>query len=331
MLTEIALTPQVFYPAQGDASAWSEFLTELGHRLEPLKGLRPVIVSDLLGGSWQHQLPTVDQIRQIKDHRVREKLQRILKLIREQLLVPRPAKGDWREEEPGWVKEAAASSGDFPIERIFATQYCETDGAPPRLSRIGEDCSAFWDGLSVQVDPPMILKEQMEALNPLLMHAEWICFVSKYARGNEERFTLELARTRLQRPAGWPAPKLIDIHSERSEGGEENLEDYWRRKFETLPRGESIIRMFFWPDGSFRDRVLLAGDCREREGSIMHPTVRWGVSMQHVTLGMDRSDDHPAQWALKPRERSLAWYGRFYDSTTGSPRCPNPPLTVDLM
>lgn len=61
MLTEIALTPQVFDQQlhEGDA-AWIDLITDLGRRLAPVDGgPGSIIVSDLADGGWHRELPTV--------------------------------------------------------------------------------------------------------------------------------------------------------------------------------------------------------------------------------------------------------------------------------
>src|SRR5687768_13945951 len=108
MLAEIALTPQVLdEDGQPDLDRWATQLKALMRRLKPRGGLQPLIVSDLYGGSLQHELKMV--VGRNRRHPVaRRDAQQLWEMLRK-LLLHRPAHADpYPENEVDWLIEARA-------------------------------------------------------------------------------------------------------------------------------------------------------------------------------------------------------------------------------
>ena len=108
MLTEFAFTPSIFdEETHEDKELWLRELQELGASMFPRFSASPILVADLYEGSWHPEVTKV--VAAITDHRARGVCQSLVTKISD-LLVFRPARRDWPEDELAWGPEAAESA-----------------------------------------------------------------------------------------------------------------------------------------------------------------------------------------------------------------------------
>ncbi len=310
MLTEIALTPQVFDEASNsDIDRWLGKLDALAGNLVPLAASAPAIVSDMYDGSWGHEIVPIAAA--ITDHRAKDRVQRILGRLKD-LLVPRPAHLGWPQSEKEWADEAAESNGSEPLGRIVVTA-----GYFPNVASAGQpyksldsvDTSSFWDGIrSHRNDIPMDIAAQIDLLRPICAHAHFISIRTPHVRGtasDETAIVGQIIASACRRPGGFPDVE-IDLHLDGTTIVDRHREE---SNFATLvpniqaglarhvPTG-TTIDCYFWPH--FIERMLIAGDIRTVDGTDTR-CPRWGLSFTHLARP-GGPPSQPTSWNLFSRK-----------------------------
>lgn len=326
MLTEIAITPQVFDPTANLGGSWRENLRELGRLLSPYMGNAcPMLVADLQNGGWL--AATAERVKQIEDHRSRTLAENILQRVAE-IRVRWPS---WREpanSEQDWIGEAMRCHHAQPLETIITTKSAaaETSVAADSLESLEDACKpGRWEDVQVNRLVALNLADQMCLLRPLCLHAGFLSFVSPYLFGiedDETGFAVELIRLAEGRPEGFPSLS-IDIHTKADEGSPEQALSNRVSNLQArlvAARRNARIRLFFWSDAL--ERVLLAGNA-----SGEHFGARWGVSMTHVARRRDQDHRDMATWSLLARKARSYWFARLYGTDTEG-RLLRAPITV---
>ena len=118
MLTEIALTPQVFQPCKLDGNGWAGHLRALLQRLVHYGGLCPLIFSNLNDGhssvGWLAAITSNFAAFKLAEHRTARDL---FDKIKRDHLVSRPSQQQVQvaATEDQWVKEAIRPAPKHPI------------------------------------------------------------------------------------------------------------------------------------------------------------------------------------------------------------------------
>jgi hypothetical protein len=311
MLTEIAMTPEVFdQKSNPDVASWIDCLNALGANLFPRTAACPAMISNLQGGAWMEEVR--NRLKNAADHRVIDRLQRILKII-EEILVTRPQANGWPDSEVEWVLEAAESHKLEPIGRVLMTQallgQVHANGAP--LGTIRDvDTASFWDGITSSCDVVMDVGAQVRLLRPICVHADYIALKLPYARGggDETEFAAGVVRSAYSRPAGFTAP-IIELHL----NGMDHITQPQRLVSAVTAcldagalRGKTI-EVVVWRQ--FLDRIMIAGMTKEEPDGTKRQYPRWGVRFSHIAHPNDRRQ--PTGWNLVRRHDLAILCQRF--------------------
>ena len=327
MIGEFAFTPSVFdEEANPDAESWREQLRELGNAMFPKTAAWPVMVANLYDGSWHSIAMTTAEA--VKEGKARVLCEGILKNIGS-TLVHRPiAESDWPNDDLSWGREAVASHAVEPIDRIVSCRAVQDtltrEGHPIRcISEVQAD--GFWRDISSQWDQELTISGQILAIRKLTLHAEFLCLITPHVRGtgdDETDFTLELIRSSLRRPAGFPAVE-IEVHTEGPDNPMSADFPLRLRKaignttislVSALRSGESV-RLVHWP--KLLDRYLIAGVYTLTSGGSRMRSPRWGLSMQHIARRIDaQAVRPPTSWSLLTRTQLGDVFNRY---CTGTP------------
>lgn len=326
MIGEFAFTPSVFdEEANPDAESWRDQLRELGNAMFPRTAAWPVMVADLYGGSWHSFAMTT--VRAVKESKARILCEGILDNIAKTLVYRPIAGGDWPMDDLAWGREAVASNAIEPFDRIVS---CST--VKETLTKEGHSvrcidevlAGGFWKDISSQWAQELNIPSQMRAIHKLALHAEFICLITPHIRGtgdDETDFTLELIRSTLRRPLGFPAVD-IEVHTEGPDNPSSS--DFAQRLrncvgnttasfLSALNVGESV-RFVLWP--KLLDRYLLAGVYTETSGGTRVRSPRWGIAMQHIARRVDAHEvKPPTPWSLMTRPQLGDVFNRYCTGT----------------
>ena len=301
MLKEIALTPHVFDEASNpDSDAWLDALDALGHGLFP-RGAAPMVAANLYGGAWMGEV--VNKLGSIRDHRVRDRVQRIITQLKN-ILVPRPLVRGWPEDERGWAEEAIASRKFEPISRVVTTnelgrEFVPEEGECHGLASVEGD--EFWQGISSACPVSMDLDTQVALLRPLCVHAQYLALVMPHVRGgpdDETEFVVRVVDSAFRRPVGFSS-MFVELHlnADGYQRCPDNLIDTVRQSLAAGLSSSGEVRLFLWP--KFTERLFIAGDVKIAPDGKQTKYPRWGVSFNHIARPKDSLP--PTRWHLIPR------------------------------
>src|SRR5438105_3705658 len=86
MLTELALTPDIFDPSRnGSRWEWEEQLRRLMWRILPRGQASPVVISDLCHGAWYHEV--LNAVKNMEDPNARVFAQNVVNGLKKNWLV----------------------------------------------------------------------------------------------------------------------------------------------------------------------------------------------------------------------------------------------------
>lgn len=318
MLTEVALTPQVFDPdSNPDTEAWLGCLDALAHDFFPRNAASPVLGANLQNGGWIDEMRSM--VGQIKDKKALWKVQALSQRLKD-ILVPRPIVNCRPDAEDGWAEEAIASHGAEPIGRILMT-----DGLHVGFHSGGANCHAlqsvrddsFWSGIQNTVQVPMKIGQQIALLRPLCLHSRYLALKLPYVHGSsddETPFAAAVFGSAFRRSDGFSAVQAeLHVTGDGLQGDSLTNTVHNIRSIleEELPAGSEVL-LCFWPH--FIDRKLLAGILTESGGSQVRAP-RWGVGFQHVARPRDNRPD--TGWWLIPHH-NLAEFSTDFDTGSSS-------------
>jgi hypothetical protein len=318
MLSEFAFTPSIFDEnAHPDKDAWRDQLKELNASLFPRTSAWPVVISNLYNDSWFHCVEKV--VNSISDHRAKTCCIELITRIKE-ILVSRPAHGEWPEADADWCREAIASHQVEPIDRIVSSK-CTKSGSSNEFTSIRSLDEVleggFWRGIESNRSIPMVMTDQIAALRKLCLHAQWAALITPYGCNSEDEFTIQLLKMVFGRDSRFgsidfelhtQAPDVCD-HEERMRI-QHRIAAHLVNRIATIQGDSQPVKLFFWP--KLLDRIMIAGTYSKdsRGASLMKP--RWGVSFQHFARGTE-SDMAPTNWSLLPRSSVFDWSNRLSD------------------
>jgi len=328
MLAEFALTPSIFEEeAHPDPDVWRDQLRELGHGMFPRGDAWPIMVSNLYEGSW-HVL-ALQIVKAIKDQRARQLCQGILDNAAK-TLVPRPAiDPDWPSDELAWGREAIASNGVAPIDRIIASSKAhEVLLKECRFIRCIDEVlsSGFWRGPWENSSPPMRILDQVQTLRKLCIHSDFLCLLTPHIYGgsdDETDFAIEVIRSTFARPVGFHAPE-IEIHTEAFEPNP-TAADFAPKLARlvnaitqclraVLAKGQ-LVRLVIWP--KLLERLMIAGVHTQAPDGSTQRSPRWGISMNHIARKPDeRKADFFTEWKLLKRDSLGRWFDQYCKQAT---------------
>ncbi|MEQ8788957.1 MAG: hypothetical protein RIC55_21780 [Pirellulaceae bacterium] len=336
MLKEIAFTPAVFdESAQSDKSDWRDQLKELLGVLAPKGSVCPVIVSNLYGSSWYHEIER--SLKSVEDHKLKAVCQAIMEKMKDRL-VSRPACSDYPMDDATWCREALASHAIEPIDRIVATNETRVALIEEASEVRGLDeieHAGFWHGVNVRAWPEPFFEDQIVLLRKLCIHSEWIALSSPYANTTEMDFTIEFLRTALSRPVGFQ-PVEIEIHFDNWNRGSSSpglLDDRTQKqaiaarfiahKLTRMLPSSSTVQFFCWE--KLLERTLIAGDFTTDGNGVKRRRARWGLSMTHVArkrrpkveaLAEGEQETEPHRWSLMDKHEIVRPFESFLDDVT---------------
>jgi len=302
MLTEIALTPQVFDEGSNpDRDTWLSGLEVLAQDLFRRNAAPLAVAADLQQGGWIGEVRRM--IGQIKDHTIRTRVQSLSQRLKE-VLVPRPGVNYWPNDEAEWVAEAIASHRTEPIGRIVMTDGLHTsqrsDASPCHaLGALHDD--SFWLGLAGTKQVPMDIATQVTSLRPICLHAGYLALKLHHVRGtadDDTSFAAAVFESAFRRASGFPRVQAeLYVAGDGSSPEARNCVIRNIRKVlgEKLPGGAEVL-LCMCPKSL--DRKLVAGRLAISAGTTVRAP-RWGVAFSHVA----RPQDSPAQmttWSLIP-------------------------------
>ena len=76
--------------------------------------------------------------------------------------------------------------------------------------------AGFWRGIAADASPPMKISDQVAMLREFCVHSEFFRLITPHIHGggdDETDFAVELVRSALDRPPGFP-PVEIEIHTD---------------------------------------------------------------------------------------------------------------------
>jgi hypothetical protein len=167
----------------------------------------------------------------------------------------------------------------------------------------------------------MNIAAQVDALRPMLLHSDFVAFISPHVRGeqrDESEFMVEVVRSLAR--CRWPRPHLlVDLHVEAPDGsGASDFDKRWdnvlgniRAAFEPVQHVGPRIRVFAWP--KLLNRYIFGGRVQEINGSLLPNGVRWAISTPHVARVHDDADIDPPFWSLLPPGTVTRLHSRYYD------------------
>ena len=313
MLTELALLPSVFdADSNPDPEEWRRLLERCNTFLGMPSLSAGFVVSDLYGGSWQHEI--LRRIKDIHDQSCRQSSQDLLKACLK-LLVDRPGcHATHPEGDKEWAQEAHASHRRAAIDRILVadTAAASAKGVCPdakAFSAVGPN--PFWDTALGARALPMDMQEQVQALGRVLLHSHWIAIKDPHALSNGEDFVVELFKQACTRPTEF-GPVRMEVHTEALKSGDQGQQKragFLNTKFGRWARPGDTVDLYFWST-HFVERHLVGGTFTSRNGC-QRKRKRWCISMTHTAWSGDvRSES--ATFTLVAGERpGTSVYDRF--------------------
>jgi len=299
MLTEVALTPQVFDPENNpDTEPWLGCISELGHGFFPRGGAPPVMVANLQDGGWAGEVKNA--VGRITDHRARVRVQQLASRLKE-IVIDRPSVNYWPDGEEGWANEAVASHKFEPIGRIvltdgFGESYQPSAGKCCTLKQTCQD--TFWEGIQSSGPVPMNIGQQVALLRPVCAHAHYLVLKLPHVRGSrddETPFAAALFESAFRRSARFqPVQAELHVSGEGLQGRAltNTVSNIHSSLAQALPRGSEVL-LCLRP--RFIDRKLVAGILTKSAGQVLRAP-RWAISFDHVARPHDNRSD--ATWSL---------------------------------
>lgn len=308
MLTEFALTPEVFDPACGgpDREQWREHIREFARGAYPDHQVASLLVSNLYGGEWKKRFRALVSSAQDADKELLQSIEP--KLARS--LVFRPAFGQTPSQESHWITHAGYSSQRLPIDRVvYSSALANPPGICCRVQPVHDSSRRdFWDCLGPQRDPQMDLAEQVRELTPLVTRFPLIAFASPHLHvgdGKDAAFALALIKAACQRPQGFPGPVRIDLFTHApslKDAAAVAIADYVERHARPRP----ILRLACLP--KFVERVLMLGELDGDDADI-----RWGAHLGHVVRpALDGPGADPTTWTILRQKTCAHWSDNLY-------------------
>lgn len=311
MLTEFAFTPSIFDEAiQPDPDAWSYQLERLADKMFPQGYAWPVIIANLHAGDWKGEAGR--EIQRISDKNMRAKAMSLLTMM-EKVLVDRPMKLDWPDDQAGWCMEAIESAKSEPIERIVACRFAIDEASPVFravrcLSEVGD--RGFWNGIPVNDSPEMDMAVQVPLLRKFCVHAGFICLITPHINGGEDDetdFAVALMRSAMNSQVASKKPSF-EIHTDGprdARHGDPLIAKYANaisvKVARDLGPGFDYV-LTLWPKTLHRH--IIAGDITFDASGRPVKKPRWAVSMNHVARRGDQNRKlMPADWKLLRNER----------------------------
>ncbi len=326
MLTEIALTPQVFESQNNlPPETWRRHLNEFGGRLRYYGDACPVVFANLRAGAWLKEIAR--RVMQIKDFNTRTTVETILTRVKELALERKClAQGGFDASELAWVREAVRQP-ELPIHRVvaslmnFATISKELK-EPSSLCRLGDlSEERFWENVDRVRSPTMTFKGQIEVLRPLLNHAEFLIILNPYAFSNEGEWVRQVVRAALDR-SGPPPDIEVQTPCRDKVGNDDETRDWqnspevkWlERSFRNvLKPGEQVtlaIRSPLFEKQNLIHRRLFAGMLPQTDTGVKR-SLRWAVDLGHVARLGAESDPVNTTFVLLGRREGQSQYDRL--------------------
>jgi hypothetical protein len=313
MLTELALLPSVFEAdSNTDPVRWKRLLDKCNTFLG-MPNLAPgFVVSDLYGGSWQHEIP--QRIKDIHDQSCRRSCQDLLNAC-VKLLVNRPGcLTKYPEGDQEWAQEAHASHVRASIDRILVA-----DGAADSVKHVCPDSKSFgevepnhfWNAALGARALPMDMQQQVQAIGRVLLHSQWIAIKDPHALSNGEDFVVELFKQACARPREF-GPVRMEVHTQALDSGDQgqrNRAQFLATRFRPWARAGDSVDLYFWST-HFIERHLIGGAFTSRSGC-QRKKKRWCISMTHTAWSGDRRMESATFSLVTGEEPGTGVYERF--------------------
>lgn len=316
MLAEFAFLPSIFDEKyHPDIASWKESLRELGREMFKRNVGCPAIVADLQNGNWS--ILVERNVRGISDKNVRADVMKLLTQIKE-IGVRRPGHLKKLVDDDDWTHEIVLSQKSEAFDRIVTTGPASktTTGAVLKLWNLADvSTDAFWNGISPDCSPQMKIKDQVRLLRKLCIHSAFVMLVTPHISGRERDetdFAIELVRSALDRPPGYPSVQ-VELHTEVSSDWKmscgEHASSIAARVKNVLGAGQELS-IVIWK--KLLDRVIIAGDFTKAADGALIRRPRWGVSMNHIAR---RHDEIRAkfftEWKLLNRDSVGRWFEKY--------------------
>ena len=175
----------------------------------------------------------------------------------------------------------------------------------------------FWRGIAADAPPPMKISAQVAILRKVCVHSEFLCLITPHIHGggnDETDFAVELVRSALDRPPGFP-PVEIEIHMESHSHDPDSpdpskYESGVAQALKPALRAGQQLRLVCWP--KLLDRLLVAGVYVPVAPGQRRRSPRWGVSMNHIARRSDEAiPDFYTEWKLLKHDSLGRWFGKY--------------------
>jgi len=314
MLTEIALTPQVFSKGGKEATAWRGSLEFLGAFLanDAICSVLCVSGLDAVPGYCGWEFCTAAMIMQIKDEPTRLLAQKVFEQLNK-LLVNRDA-GDppSPESENDWLKEACRSHKvDFPIDQIICSESTECPCDIPIvgiLSLVGSECLSDCSQAK-SVEGPF--NDQIDMLRPVIRHSQFLDLVLPRVNELYDGAVEAIVKLAADLPSFGGKSRKIAIHTEMSSAGDPNSVIAEATRKLSLDNYNLEVLVYPRQEGSLGiERRLIGGRLGQNNGSKARIRgARWGVHFSHLPkLGERKGRDEYRTWSVldsREAQRSL--------------------------
>ena len=338
MLAELSLTPSVFDQSNfEDVDAWLEQLDEIGAWMTARASASPILIADVYGGSWSSTLkPIVDDIQ---DHRAKSSCQHILKQLKS-LLVNRPIKDQmqWPGEDEGlWIQEAISSSADEPIERIIATPEKAIEHGEPVRGMHESTEGGFWSGIAANGSVAMRIADQVSLVRKICIHSDFVAVLSPHfygASGGEVEFAKALISSTFNRPQGFSAPKLVQLHTEGPQGDPADPEVQARIQTSTANLQSEIskalrpgqtVELLVWR--KLLHRYVFGGNLVSDADGNETRVQKICISFNHFARLNDNPATPPSPWNLLNKADLLACFKQYF-SGNANPELLTAPIVI---
>lgn len=302
MLREIAITPSLFEQgANENVEDWRDILLLLLRQFGSNQEAIPVVVSNLGNGQWLSHV--CKAVFRIQDPKVKQRCMQLLTILENHLVKRSNSRQGTITEDYEWCEEAIKSSLGEPIDRIFTCEKtkCRFPNSTIPIIDFKEILSDHnYLDFPEDSSPKLDVSHQVNNLQKLLFHSDWITLVSPYGLNTEKVFTFQLVDAFAKVGNGNVQTVNLHVNSERDEADKlcsyrnEELVETWTKRMKRY-EGRMQASVHFWP--KLLDRYLLAGTYTEDRKE----KFRWSIFLGHIAR---KNSSERTEWKLVSRQRA---------------------------